>query len=334
MAVVLTAYDLVVRVDALANGLTAFAAAVPNQTFCTDGQLACVSFMREADRDHFVSAMKLQSGTFARADRGRGADAGWAEVGRYAGVDAIWLRDSPGDPLVVPLSWRPGAIILQSSDDLKAHLEYLGTEGNVEVYLDKRTGQKLYTGRTRSELPEDEAMRLEALRQRGHQLVEHLLMKRGLGFFERRRMKKAIGLFEEILVTVPEAWSTRWTLGMCLRALGLHPRALDAFRQAYATNPRDPDVGREYAGQCFFSGAAEEGVRISRELHAAFPDDVGLHSNLGLALLIGGDLEEAVAVAEAALAREPGDAITQNLVRYARDVRDGHRPRPTRMPGT
>lgn len=333
MALVLTAYDVIVRVDALADGLAAFAAQVPNRTFCTDGQLATVSFMREADRDHFVSTTKLRPGSFARADKGRGSDAEWVEVGRYAGVDAVWLRGSPGDPLVVPVTWTPGELILGSMDDIRAHLEHVGTEGNVEIYLDKRTGQKLYTGRTRPEISDEETARLAALSHQAAELVQDLMFKRSLGFFERRRVKKAVRTFDQLLSAMPEDWQARWMLGMSLRSLGEHDRALAEFRQAYATNPRNPDVGREFAGQCFFAGAADEGVRISRELHARFPDDIALHSNLGLALLIGGDLAEAQAVAEAALARDPSDAITRNLVEYVLDVRMGIRSRPTRMPG-
>lgn len=80
-------------------------------------------------------------------------------------------------------------------------------------------------------------------------------------------------------------------------------------------------------------GAAEEGVRISREVHARFPDDIGLRSNLALALLIGGDLAEAEAVAGTAHQHDPADAITKNLLDYIRDVRAGRKRRPTRLPG-
>jgi hypothetical protein len=74
-------------------------------------------------------------------------------------------------------------------------------------------------------------------------------------------------------------------------------------------------------------------VRISRELHARFPDDVGLQSNLALALLIAGDVDEALVVGQAALAREPSDAVTRALVGLIDRVKAGTAPRPTRMPG-
>jgi Tetratricopeptide repeat len=334
MAVVLSAYDLVVRVDAIGDGMRAFVESVPNRTFCTDGRIAKVSFMVDADRNHFVASLRLPPGSFARADkRTNTADADWLEVGRYAGVDAAWLRGAPRDPLVVPVRWTPGDLEFGSWDDMKEHLEYVGADGNIDVYLDKRTGKKVYTGRTHPKIPPERLARLEALSREGGQLVQPLLSKKPLGYFERRRLKKGLALLEQVVTEIPDSWSSLWLRGMGLRALGDHPAALEDLRRAYTIRPDHPDVGREYAGQCFIVGAADEGVRISRQVHARFPDDVGLHSNLALALLIGGDLGEAETVAEAAHQREPSDPVTRNLLQYIRDVRAGHRQRPKRLPG-
>jgi hypothetical protein len=54
MALILTAYDLVIRVDALPGGVESFGRAVPNSTFCTDGRIARASFMVEGDRGRFA----------------------------------------------------------------------------------------------------------------------------------------------------------------------------------------------------------------------------------------------------------------------------------------
>lgn len=334
MAVPLTAFDLLVKVEALSGGPRAFADTAPNRTFCTDGRLARLSFMAEADRRHFLATAGLSPAAFARADRhGPTVDADWVEVGRYGGIMAAWRRGEPQDPLVVPVTWTPADLEFGAVEDVAAHLERLGVDGNVEVYLDRRTGKKVYAGRTRPAMSPDEQARLEALHRDGADLVGPFLTRRDLGFFERRRVKKGIAKLTVVLAAVPDAWNACWMLGMSYRGLGDHAQALELLRRAYVINPQQVDVGREYAGQCFFVGAAEEGIRISRELHARFPADVGLHSNLALALLIGGDLAEAAAVAESALAREPDDPITRNLVAYIADVRAGARPRPTRMPG-
>jgi tetratricopeptide (TPR) repeat protein len=335
MALVVSAYDLVVRVDALAKGIAAFAQRAPNNTFCSDGALARVSFMRDDDREQFASRLvDVPAAAIARIDRRDSrCDAAWLERGKYAGVEAVWLRNAPREPLVVPLHWKPGELAFATWDEMKEHLEYLGVEGNVEVYLDKRTGKRLYAGRTEPVIDRERAREIEKLRTEANELVGPFLLRRDkLGFFESRRVKKGIVLLEKIVGITPDDWSTRWMLGMCTRVVGEQVRALEHFRRAYAANPRHPDVGREYAGQCFILGEAAEGLQISRDLHARFPDDVGLHSNLALALLIGGDLDEALAVAEAAHRRDPADPITKSLLGYIIEVKAGRQPRPTRLP--
>jgi tetratricopeptide (TPR) repeat protein len=335
MALILEAFDLVVRTADLPGGVAPFARAVPNGTFCTDGSLARASFMEAGDRERFAASLRLPPAALARAEQHRqAADAPWLECGRYAGTDAVWLRGGPREPLVVPVRWRPSAITFHRADELQEHLEYVGRDGNVEVYRDRRTGQKLYSGRTQPPPSPAEQERLEGLRARAHELVgPFLLRKEKPGFFERRTIKKGIALFEEALAAVPDHWPMLWTLGMSLRALGEEEAALPRFRRAYELSPEQINVGREYVAQCLRLGMAEEGVRVGREVHARFPEDAGLQANLALALLIAGAVDEALAVGQAALARDPADRITRGLVDYIGKVKAGQAPRPTRMPG-
>jgi len=250
MALVLSAYDVVVRVSALSAGIEAFARSAPNQTFCTDGSLARVSFMIAADRGVFLGGLKgMPEGSVASVDRHNSStNAAWLEVGRNSGVDAVWIRGTPPGPLVVPVTWKPGELTFGTPEEMKEPLEYLGIEGSVEVYRDKRTGQKLYAGRTQPGVAPELAAQLEELRQEANGLIEPLMFKEGLGFLEKRRMKKGMNLLEQALASFPENWFARWTLGMCFRALAEHPRALLEFRRAYAANPQHPDVGRVTTG--------------------------------------------------------------------------------------
>ena len=340
MAVVVSAYDLVARVDALAGDVGAFARAVPNATFCTDGALARASFMAFDDRERFAAMVAhVRADAVARVDKHRATvDAPWLERGRHSGEDAVWMRGDARGLLVVPVTWKPGEVIFGTAEEVRAHLEYIGAEGNVEVFRDRRTGQKRYAARTQPVLDRERAERVEAARREGAALLRPLLPKvlrrEALGFFERRHLKQAIALFEQVVEALPSDWSARWTLGMAARASGEHRVALEHLRRAYDANPSQRDVGREYAGQCFILGEAADGVRVSRELSARFPDDVGLQSNLALALLIGGDLDEAHATAHAAHLREPSDPITKNLLATIPDVKAGRVARPTRLPGS
>ena len=79
-------------------------------------------------------------------------------------------------------------------------------------------------------------------------------------------------------------------------------------------------------------GKSREAVDAARHAVALVPDNAGLKANLGLALLVHGDVEEALRTTKAALSAAPDDPITKNLLGLIEDVRDGKRPRPTRWP--
>ncbi|MBL8612035.1 MAG: tetratricopeptide repeat protein [Myxococcales bacterium] len=333
MAVIVTAFDVVVRVSALANGAEAFGRSVGNQTFCTDGRIARVSFMNATDRDDFVLGLaRLSPDDVAQIDRhAPERTPPWLGRGRHAGVEAVWLASDPArDPLVVPLAWQPRELELESWDSVREHLEYLGSEGNVEVYLDKRTGRKVYTGRIRQPVSPAAEARVAAIKAEAAALLGPLLGKRSLGFFERRKLAKAAELYGQVLTVVPGDWSSAWSLGMCHRTLGDEGPALDAFRRAYAHNPGHPDVGRELAGQLMRLEQGDEAIRVSRELCARFPEELTLLANCALAHLLFGDLGEAAALAERAQALDPSDRVTASLRGMIERVRAGaaRRPRP------
>jgi hypothetical protein len=50
-------------------------------------------------------------------------------------------------------------------------------------------------------------------------------------------------------------------------------------------------------------------------------------------MLIGGELDEALATAHAALARDPSDQITRSLAAFIERVKAGAEKRPRTLPG-
>src|SRR5688572_10691892 len=172
MAVVIEAFDVVARVDVVPGGIGNFRAAVPNATFCTDRRLVRASFMTEADRERFIESLGLaDTSGVAVLERRTPQDAcpGWIAVGRYGGVYAAWLRGEDPEPLVIPVSWRPGEIVY-SAAEVREHLDFLGREGGIEVYRDKRTGKRVYTGRTGPSLDDAQAARFSELRREANDL--------------------------------------------------------------------------------------------------------------------------------------------------------------------
>jgi hypothetical protein len=62
MSVIIEAYSCVIKVDAIKKlyegGLSAFIRAIPNQTFCTDGDLCRIGFMREGDLYAYANTLR------------------------------------------------------------------------------------------------------------------------------------------------------------------------------------------------------------------------------------------------------------------------------------
>lgn len=346
MAVVLEAHDVVIRVDAVEadypGGMPAFRKAVPNTTFCSDGRIGRVSFMVDGDRAMFLHTL-AQTGLRMHIDfEAVGPDTVLQSErftsGRYGGVPAAWLTDEDPEPLVAPLQYRPHSVTHFSADEIEQHLEYVETRGAVEVYRDRRTGQHHYVARTqRQDLSPEDAERLERLRMDGVKLLQPFLPLDGprarLGFFERRKLEKGLKKLHEVLEAVPDHGPSLWFVGMVQRGLGEHDVALDFLARAHAAEPGQKDFGREYAAQLMIVGDGTAAVEVSRRLCDRFPDDAGLRSNLGLALIIAQQPEAAAAEVQGALQLEPNDPVTRALERMITEVLAGRRAAPHRMPG-
>ena len=61
------------------------------------------------------------------------------------------------------------------------------------------------------------------------------------------------------------------------------------------------------------------------------PENAGHVANLALALLIGGQLDEAAETVAKAMTIAPDDQISQNLTEMIADVQAGRRPQPSKM---
>ena len=141
-------------------------------------------------------------------------------------------------------------------------------------------------------------------------------------------MKHAITCLEAALSLRPANWSALWFIGKAQQRLGAPQEALEAFRRAYVINPTHPDVAREAAISATQVGDAPAAVRYARAAVALAPSDGGLLANLGLALLIAGDLEGAKRAADEACAPSPEDVISRQAQRLIDEVVTGQRPAP------
>ncbi|MCA9007122.1 MAG: tetratricopeptide repeat protein [Planctomycetaceae bacterium] len=122
-----------------------------------------------------------------------------------------------------------------------------------------------------------------------------------------------------------------WIIGKAEQVLENTEAACDAFRKAYQLLKDNPDAPREYMFECLKLGRTKQAIAAARHAKKLKPEDMGLVANLGLALMIGGELEEAAEVIEVALAGAPDDPISQKLKQRIADIRAGIKPQPQKL---
>jgi tetratricopeptide (TPR) repeat protein len=348
MAVLIEGFSVVVRNSTLAakypGGLEGYKRNCPNGNFCADDCLSQISFMVKSDADVFVAELAEKGLTPYRKDAaedvamvsqvdGSLRPCAWLELGRWGPAVIAWLAGTNRGDLHAPAGWSPeGRLQQMSAEEIQRRLEFIRTDGKVDVYRDKTTGQELYVGRTVSISEQDKARHVE-LYQQGCRLIEGLiildnLVAGPLDPSQRKRLQDAVPLFEEVVHINPANWAAMWLLGKIYQRLGEYEHGLSWFARAHRINPDQADVAREAAIAAMELGRAEEAIPFCERAIEANAEDPGLQANLALALLFSGKPGDARAVAQAALARDPGDQITAHLARIVEEVLSGTRPCP------
>jgi len=141
-------------------------------------------------------------------------------------------------------------------------------------------------------------------------------------------LQEGIRLLQRAIAIVPGSWPAHWLIGKGHQALGDHQRAYEAFRQAASLTQQNADVPRELCLACLDLGKHAEAVAAARFAMQIERFDPGLQANLALALLLAGDINEALDQAEQAAARSPEDEINRNLLVIIREVKEGRRRQP------
>lgn len=147
----------------------------------------------------------------------------------------------------------------------------------------------------------------------------------------RDALLRGIDLLSQAVAIDPSNWAAYWIIGKAHQSLGDSEKACEAFGKSYGLHKGNPDVAREYMFECLNLGRARQGIAAARIAVSLKPDDAGLMANLALALLIGGQLDEATEAVSKALALAPDDEISRNLQERIADVQGGRRPQPSKM---
>lgn len=175
MAVLVEAISVVIKTDALLRAfgsLGRFQFSVPNETYCTDGELARAGFMHPDDVRDFVTRLEArglqyqvegQSQDLVVIDQQVGflAPCDWAAFGRVGWqgdsakrIGACMLNGSSFTQVEVPNGWMYEGSLSQSFGFIpngnEDSLDLVETREGVEVYQSPLSEKPMYVARTSS----------------------------------------------------------------------------------------------------------------------------------------------------------------------------------------
>lgn len=147
MSIIIEVYSCVVRVDAIneffKGGFTEFKKACPNQTFCTDGDLCRIGFMRESDLFAYATTLR-EFGLAHDVD----------EIQRQQKFIAFTMQ---GKGLIFPCDWLEitvhyfneyktqiyGCALKDSKNHVLATQEYWSLENHISLNTVKQEDMKI-----------------------------------------------------------------------------------------------------------------------------------------------------------------------------------------------
>jgi tetratricopeptide (TPR) repeat protein len=336
MALPIEGFSVVAQLDRIQHLLEKDAIEIPNATALSDKHIWKCSFMAHADAQKFVRALD-QLGL--NTSQGPDSDVVIAtEFDRSVEPYCEWLRTGVWDKAVI--AWKEGThpetVTAREGWDPKVgsglefhdpssmqFLEFVRLEDNVEVFLNKKTGQEVYIGRTSTPVDALFTTASEAIRK--HYVTAGQPSLSGDAATE---VSEAAQKLEQVLSEVPDWWNALWFYGKSQLALGNYEAAYKAFTRAYENEKSVEAILRELAGVCLELKKFEEAVTVAEAAVALDPANAELLGNLAVAFILDGRNGHARKAIDAANKINSDDRINQTISRVLSEIEDGRRDRP------
>lgn len=173
MAVLVEAISVIIKNDAIVRcfgSLDKITDNPPNNTLCFDEFITRIGFMTPTDVGVFVRYMEKYGMTHISDGKavdiwvidqitGPTSECDWAEFGTaviFNGDYKIKIcthKDEDGCSLRCPNGWEYENSLSKNGQRMNAetvndNMEYVGTDGKTETWVNKKTGKKMYIGRT------------------------------------------------------------------------------------------------------------------------------------------------------------------------------------------
>ena len=336
VAIVVEGFTVVVRLDRIQGKLTHPTFELPNATALFDDHLWRCAFMAEGDARSFLNylgklGMKVEPGPDCEAvlvdefELAEERPCEWLNLAKWEKAVIAWRAGTEPEKVVASEGWDPkkGSGLTRENLSEMGHLEFLGEENGVETYLNKKTGKKVYSSRTKS--PSD------TIFERASKIILANFVDPGgksVSGESYDAVSKAASELEQVLSLEPARWNVLWFHGKAMLALGKTDEAYRSFSKAREAEPNVEAIYRELAGVCLELRKFDEGVAAAERAVALNPQDAGLVGNLALAQFLAGRLSDAKRSSARALEIDAGDKINLHVRKLIDEVASGRRPQP------
>lgn len=335
MAITIEGYSVVALTDRIYELLDRHAIQIPNSTAVGDDDLWRCSFMAESDAIAFIQSLEKLDLNASRGpnpdvvlvnefDRSVSPYCEWLVMGQWEKAVIAWKTGTRPERVVAREGWDPKrGSGLSFADSSSGNLEFLQLDGNIEVYMNKDTGQELYVGRT---TPSADALFKTAAGVISKHFVDP--GQKTVTGKAAEDVAQALEMLDRVLAAAPDSWNVLWFHGKGQMALGHLQIAYRSFRRAFELQRDEQVVPRELAGVCLQLGKFEEAVATAEAAVALVPDNPALLGNLAIAYLLAKRLPQAQRAIAAAIKLDGNDSINRYLAGAIGEVANGKRAQP------
>jgi len=336
MAVLILGVNVVIKVDVInrlyPNGIQGVEDECPNQTFCTDGNIARIGFMNFNDANAYTNKLKDYGMThkisgicidFTQFSGELGLEPGcdWINLDQdKIGYFFAWLSGTEQGQIILPAGFEPdpskNSLIYYSPEDSEKYLEFVRVEGNIRVFRDTRTGETRYVGSTRRLQEDAFESHVRELISSSYQLAELACQARDVedsAELQKINLELSEIAKESILIATDDVQDSIFLAGIVHRHLEKWSDAISWYQRYVAKHQFNPDVWQEM-GLCFaYLGDNEESLKMARRAYELNPSNPILLGNLASALDAVGKIDEAVTFIHKALLIDPSDTFNQMI---------------------
>ena len=341
--------------DKYRGGLEQYVEDCPNSTFCADEHLTAIMFQTLDDGFRWIRRLEIHGLVFIR--KCEFVDIAMVKKlgGLYHRCD--WLRFSrvrahllgfevDGDDkisvcrlagtrlgeLAMPEGWN-------LNNSLNAYEEYIPIEerysklqfveykDGIEVFLYNVLDEKIYSGRPFG--GGNEVLMSHDFREKGLELLNSYLSIASYSCFlrdsdieeERGNLRIGIQYLKESARLHPYDWVTFWYLGKAYQAIEEYSQAYRHFKSAYNLYNEDPDVFKGLMQTCWELEKDKEALSVASAAVKSWPDEAEWISDLGQALLLDGQVQNAENLLIKASRMDPEDDLTKTRIELLSEVK-------------